>query len=179
MAGCCVMPRPRAVVSFYGYGDIVGDWYSKPDPFYLRQPRITEEESERLVEGPVISERGDGQGKEKFYLYCRQNGLWPQEVGGRDPEEDASFFVAYCPVRNVSADYPPTLLLHGDQDTDVPCEQSVLMSGALARHQVTHELITLCGKGHGFDQEMDAPEVQDAFSTVLAFLDSHAKDGTA
>ncbi len=179
MAGCCVVPCPRAVVSFYGYGDIVGDWYSKPDSHYLQQPRVLEEEVERFLGGPVISERGGGHGMDKFYLYCRQNGLWPQEVGGRDPEEDASFFVPYCPVKNVSADYPATLLLHGDEDTDVPCEQSVQMSEALARHQVMHELISLPGKGHGFDQEMDEPEVQNAFSTVLAFLDTHPRAGRA
>lgn len=33
MSGCCVLPRPKAIISFYGYGDIIGDWYSKPDPF--------------------------------------------------------------------------------------------------------------------------------------------------
>src|ERR1041384_8278971 len=27
MAGFCLEPRPKALVAFYGYGDIVGDWY--------------------------------------------------------------------------------------------------------------------------------------------------------
>jgi len=27
MSGFCVEPRPRALVAFYGYGDIVGEWY--------------------------------------------------------------------------------------------------------------------------------------------------------
>ena len=25
MSGCCIQPLPKAIVSFYGYGDIVGD----------------------------------------------------------------------------------------------------------------------------------------------------------
>src|SRR5437764_11904132 len=37
MSGFCVEPRPQALVSFYGYGDIVGPWYSRPDPFYCQQ----------------------------------------------------------------------------------------------------------------------------------------------
>jgi dipeptidyl aminopeptidase/acylaminoacyl peptidase len=134
---------------------------------------VSEEESGSLSRGPVISEPYEGRGKDKFYLYCRQKGLWPQEVGGRDPETVPSFFVPYCPVQNVSTDYPPTLLLHGDRDTDVPYEQSVLMADELTRHKVEHQLITMCAVGHGFDSEMDIPGVRDAFVKVLSFLDRH------
>ena len=175
MAGWCVQPAPRAIVSFCGYGDIVGDWYSKPDPFYCNQPMISEEESGRRLSGPVISEPYEGRGTEKLYRYCRQNGLWPQEVGGRNPVEDPDFFAQYCPVRHVADNYPPTLLLHGELDTDVPYQQSVLMAEELSRHNVEHELITMEGRGHGFDGEMDDPVVRDAFTRVLAFLDVHTK----
>jgi acetyl esterase/lipase len=173
MSGFCVEPRPEAVVSFYGYGDIAGDWYGKPDPFYCSQPIVTEEASGRLEIGPVISEPYEGRGKERFYLYCRQQGCWPQEVAGHDPHEERSFFKPYCPVQNISSSYPPTLLLHGDRDTDVPYEQSALMSEELARHQVQHELVTMAGRGHGFDRETDDPLVRESFQKVLAFLNSH------
>jgi acetyl esterase/lipase len=36
--------------------------------------------------------------------------------------------------RNVSEKYPPTLLLHGDKDTDVPFEQSEQMAQELKRY---------------------------------------------
>jgi dipeptidyl aminopeptidase/acylaminoacyl peptidase len=116
---------------------------------------------------------------DQFYLYCRQNGLWPLEVGGRDPEREASFFVPYCPTQNISAGFPPTLLLHGDRDTDVPFQQSVLLAEALAQNQVSHELFTMPGRGHGFDEDMDDRLVEDAFNQVLAFLDKHVKRGQA
>jgi acetyl esterase/lipase len=163
MAGVCATPRPRALVSFYGYGDIVADWYGKPDPFYCQQPRVSAEEAEH--------NRG------RLYLYYRQNGLWPREVGGRDPATEPEFFVPYCPAHNVGTDYPPTLLLHGDQDTDVPYAQSVQMAEVLTRHGVPHELVTMAGYGHGFDGKMDDPMVQAAFQRVLAFLDSHTQTG--
>jgi acetyl esterase/lipase len=159
MAGVCAAPRPRAVVSFYGYGDIVGDWYAKPDPFYCQEPRVSAEEAAR--------NRG------RLYLYYRQNGLWPREVGGRDPATEPDFFVPYCPAHNVTVDYPPTILLHGDQDTDVPYEQSVQMAAALAVRGVEHELVTMAGYGHGFDGQSDDPAVQAAFQRVLTFLDRH------
>ncbi len=88
MAGFCVVPRPKAIVSFYGYGDIVGDWYSKPDPFYCQQPAVSEGSIVRNERGPVISEPYEGRGMDYFYLYCRQNGLWPLEVGGHDPKKN-------------------------------------------------------------------------------------------
>jgi acetyl esterase/lipase len=34
MSGFSVSPRPKALVSFYGYGDISADWIARPDPFY-------------------------------------------------------------------------------------------------------------------------------------------------
>jgi acetyl esterase/lipase len=174
MAGCRVAPRPKALVAFYGYGDIAGDWYRKPDPFYCQQPPVSAAESGGEA-GPVISEPYDGRGKDLFYLYCRQNGLWPLAVGGRDPDREPSFFAPYCPVRNITADYPPTLLLHGDRDTDVPHQQSALMARALSDCQVEGELITMAGFGHGFDSDMENPVVRDAFARVLGFLERHLR----
>ena len=170
LAGCLVSPRPRALVAFYGYGDIVADWYTKPDPFYCRQPLVTEEASGRLYHGPVTSQVYEGRRKEQFYLYCRQQGTWPQEVGGRDPDEEPGFFEPYCPLRNVTSSFPPTLLLHGTADTDVPYEQSHLMAAELRRWRIDSELITVDGGGHGFDAQMDEARVQDAFARTLAFL---------
>lgn len=173
MAGSTVQPRPAALVAFYGYGDIVGDWYGKPSPYYCNNfPAISEVESGSAITGPMCTAPYPGRGKELFYLYCRQNGIWAKAVSGHDPATEPDFFVPYCPVQNVTPDYPPTLLLHGDQDTDVPYQQSVLMAEALARHHVPHALITLEGYDHGFDSDMADPTVQEAFTKVLAFLDA-------
>jgi acetyl esterase/lipase len=174
MSGFCVEPRPRALVSFYGYGDIVGPWYSRPDSFYRQQPLVTEEEAYRAVGQPGISGTPGQNERWRFYLYCRQQGLWPKEVAGYDPQTEPDAFRPYCPVQNVTADYPPTLLLHGDRDTDVPYELSVMMAGALAQARVAHELITIPNGGHGFDGA-DHPAAADAFERVLAFLDAHLR----
>src|SRR5438067_6230325 len=56
MSGFCVAPPPKALVAFYGYGDIVGPWYSRPDPFYCQQPLVAKEEAHAAVGGPVISQ---------------------------------------------------------------------------------------------------------------------------
>jgi acetyl esterase/lipase len=172
MAGFCVEPRPKAVVSFYGYGDIIAPWYSRPDPFYCRQPLVTKEEACQAVGQSCISETPGQHDRWRFYLYCRQQGLWPREVASYDPETEPAAFHPFCPVRNVTRDYPPTLLLHGDQDTDVPYQQSVMMAEALAQAGVEHELITIPNGGHGFDGS-GGPVAADAFDRVLSFLDAH------
>lgn len=173
MAGSCLRPRPKALVSFYGYGDIVGEWYSRPDPHYSQQPAVPKSDAYSVVGGPPISENAPGD-RFKFYLYCRQNGLWPKEVAGFVPDKEPKRFIPYCPVRNVTHDYPPTLLLHGDQDTDVPYAQSVQMHEELDRQHVSNELITISGGGYGFDgaRKRDA-KVGEAFERVLGFLHTH------
>jgi acetyl esterase/lipase len=176
MSGCCVEPRPQAIVSFYGYGDIVGDWYSKPDPFYSRQPAISERDAYAAIgRAPIAAAHGD-RAESPIYYYCRQKGLWPNVVGGRDPDEEPEFFRPYCPVQNVGPDYPPTLLLHGEQDTDVPFAQSTLMAEALSRQGIEHTLIPIRGGPHGFDGDQDEPQVRKAFDAVLAFLQKHLDD---
>jgi acetyl esterase/lipase len=173
MAGFRFHPRPAAVASFYGYGDIAGAWYSRPDPFYNRQPAVSKEEAYDAVGTRVVSEvfPGDqGGNRGRFYLYTRQQGLWPQEVVGHDPDKEPRAFDPLCPLRNVTKSYSPTLLLHGDKDTDVPFEQSALMAKELERHGVRHELITMTGRGHGFDGSMGDPIVAATFDRVLDFL---------
>ena len=169
MAGFRLNPRPAALVSFYGYGDIAGAWYSRPDPFYNRQPAVPKEEAYEAVGTRLISE-DQGGNRGRFYLYTRQQGLWPLEVVGHHPDKEPRAFDPMCPVRNITKEYPPTLLLHGDNDTDVPYEQSVLMAKELERQGVQHELITMPGRGHGFDGTMWDPAVAQTFDRVLSFL---------
>jgi acetyl esterase/lipase len=149
MTGCCLDPPPRALVSYFGYGDITTPWYSEPDEFYRRQPLVAKEEALGSVGTSVLSEPPPQSRRGRFYLYCRQNGIWPNEVAGHDPRSEARWFDRYCPIRNVTAKYPPTLLIHGTKDTDVPYSESKNMADKLAATGVRHELLTVEGAGHG------------------------------
>jgi acetyl esterase/lipase len=161
MAGTGVDPKPRALVSFWGYGDIAGEWYSRPDPFYRQQPLVTKEEADR-------------NGGAKLYLYCRQQGLWPHVVTGYDPDKEPRLFDPFCPVRNVTRAYPPTLLIHGTKDTDVPYELSVQMEKALAAEGVVHQLITIPDGGHGFDKR-NTEVAARTYQQVVEFLNKNRK----
>jgi acetyl esterase/lipase len=176
MTGFRVNPPPRALISFYGYGDITGSWYSQPDSFYNQETKVSTEKAYNVIGDSIISNTPQFliDGRSQFYLYCRQQGLWPQKVSGHDPDSEKLWFSGYEPLRNISKNYPPTLLLHGEKDTDVPFEQSFLMSEELKQQGVEFEFINNPDWGHGFDfAGLKDPAVKDAFNKVLKFLEKH------
>jgi len=174
MTGFRVKPCPACLVSFWGYGDLIGDWYSAPSPHSRHHATtLSGEDVRRQVDGPAISDARDRPGDGgAFYQYCRQQGIWPQEVSGWDPRSEAERFRPYMPVHNVTSGYPPTLLIHGTEDTDVPYEQSVMMGDELREHGVDHELIAIPGGEHGLAGG-DPGLVSAAHQSALAFLERH------
>jgi acetyl esterase/lipase len=180
MTGVAVRPRPTALVAYWGYGDVDGEWYTTPSEFYRKQvPLIDKAEAYRGVGGKAITGSEDGvdfKARGRFYLYLRQNGLWTREVTGFDPATEKARLDPYCPVRNVSPEYPPTLLVHGTEDTDVPYQLSANMARELARHKVSHELVTVAGAGHGLSGG-DKKLVADAHAKALAFIRARMQGG--
>ncbi len=163
--------QPRAIVSFFGYGDILDEWYSQPSEHYCQHPLVSRDEALRAV-GTVETTAGEFS-RFAYYLYTRQQGNWVQSVSGLHPEEDREKLLAYCPELLARPDYPPTMLLHGDADTDVPFGQSVAMHARLRDLGVECQLVTMPGMGHSFDQDGTNPEVQRAMEQVLTFLRKH------
>jgi dipeptidyl aminopeptidase/acylaminoacyl peptidase len=84
-------------------------------------------------------------------------------VGGDGPLEE------FCPERLVTQAFPPTLLFHGESDTDVPLEQSLSMATALDVAGVPHRLRIVPGASHSFDRAGDAA-ARDALAETVAFL---------
>jgi arylsulfatase A-like enzyme/dienelactone hydrolase len=71
-----------------------------------------------------------------------------------------------CTLYQVSSDDPPFLIFHGDQDTQVPVEQSQRLHAKLQATGVPSELHVLPGAGHG-GRAFDTAEVRTA---IRAFL---------
>jgi acetyl esterase/lipase len=172
MTGYCIKPRPKALISISGYGDIVKPWISAPSEHYVQQPRVSKEEADASVGSACLT---DGRGtRGKFYLYCRQNGIWPQEVSGHNPATEPRWFDRYCPVRNVSAKYPPTVLIHGTADTEVAYEASDEMDKALTQFKVPHKFITIPGGQHVLGGSTDS-EKAAIYEQALAFVKEHVR----
>jgi len=175
-AGYRARPRPAVLVAFWGYGDLIGDWYSKPSPHPRHhRTKLTRDAAWQQVSGPVVadSRQREGNGGD-FYQFCRQTGSWPEAVSGWDPHAEAEKYLPYMPIRNVTGDYPPTLLIHGTADTDVPYEQSVMMSREFQKHGVVHLLLAIENGEHGLAGG-DPKEIDQAYKTALEFVDQHMK----
>lgn len=170
MAG--LRSKPQVVISFYGTGDRFGP--KNNDPPQLPHQNISEAKARRQLGPPVTDARQRKGDVELFRLYCMQNGIWGKEIWGWDPVKEPEKDLPYTPLKNVSADYPPTLLLHGTEDTDITYDNSVRMAEALKAHGVKHEFISLSNVGHSFDRA-DRETIERAYDAVFKFLDSNLK----
>ena len=177
LCGIRLDPRPRAVVSLYGYGDLLAAWCHQPDPYYNKQAAIDGAVARRIADTAATESTPEAP-RIPLYFYLRQQGSWVREITGMDPSRDYDRLVRLCPVRNIDDDFPPTLLLHGTADTDVPYYASVEMMHALESRGLRAELISIPGAGHVFDRavtsaDLSAPAPSDAarsFHDIVAFL---------
>jgi len=178
LLGALARPRPRVVVPFSGYGDVAGPWYSEPDAFYLSRKSEDPDKVRKSISATVLTECADAL-KGAFYRYCRQHGLWPKEVIGFHPSERPDIFEQACPERLVTPDYPPTFLMHGTNDTDVPFARAESMYDALQRNGVESALAAIEGGPHGCIHKQvnwpgpDEPQVSAALNDLREFLESH------
>ncbi|HEX7900213.1 MAG TPA: alpha/beta hydrolase [Planctomycetota bacterium] len=174
MAGL-LEPRPTALVAYWGYGDVDGAWYTTPSAFYRRaHPLFEREEVLKALAPEVVTApagKAQAEARSRYYYYLRQNGLWTREVAGFEPGKRLD---PYCPVRNVTPAYPPSMLIHGTADDDVPYELSAAMAKELEKHKVAHELVTVQGSGHGLSGG-DPKAVAAAYEKSRAFIKANLK----
>ena len=172
-AGFRASPRPTALVSFWGYGDLIGDWYSQPSPHQRHQTDSSFDVVIKQVDGPPIASEGDRDGDGGIcYRYCRKHGIWPQQVSTWDPHKTSEKCYPSLPLNNLTAEYPPSLLLHGTKDTDVPYQQLVLMAAGLRTLNIEHQLISITGGEHGLGGG-DPQRSDAAYGAAKAFIQRH------
>lgn len=149
LAACKFSPKPRAVASFWGFGDITAPWEAGPSEHYLKAPRVSLTDARAslaLTPVPIAS----GEDRSLFYLYCRQQGLWLPEVTGHALPQDRAWLQQHCPLHLIQRDFPATVLVHGRDDSDVPATESDHLAARLRSQGVHHMYHSLPGVGHGF-----------------------------
>ena len=173
-AGYRVKPRPAVLVAYWGYGDLIGDWYSQPSPHPRHQGKdLTDEAIARIENGPPVANAEDRKGNGgPYYQMLRRRGTWPKKVSGWDPKTEPEKFTPYMAARNVTKDYPPTLLIHGTKDTDVPHEQSEIMAREFEKHGVTFEFISVENGEHGLGGA-EQKDIEAAREKVLPFIQKY------
>jgi dipeptidyl aminopeptidase/acylaminoacyl peptidase len=158
-------------VSFWGFGDIDGSWTTTPNKIFLKRDLISDEEAMTLAGDRVLTnvDQNTGPDRRKFFVYLNQRGTWANVATGYEQKTEGDRFTPFCPIRNLSAKYPPVLLVHGTADIDVPYEKSVEMAAALKTLGRPYRLITLEKGRHG-GRGGDPKQVIQAMQDTMEFI---------
>jgi acetyl esterase/lipase len=99
-------------------------------------------------------------------------------VDDATPKNSIEYKTAWAasPVNYVSADDPPTLLIHGDADRTVPFHQSELLEAALKQVNVPVKLIRIEGADHGPDFP-GAKNPPDYKAEMVKWFDTYLRKG--
>jgi len=151
------------IIAFAGYGDLGGEWYYEPSKFFLDYKEVgyVKDKLDRREPFQSTEERID------LYVYLRQKGLWPEFMLGK---ELAPLTEKLSPIRHLSPTFPPTVLVHGDNDCDVPVSTSIEMAAALDRHRVPHKLLVMPGFDHDLFEKVTDSQVAAAWREALSFV---------
>ena len=90
---------------------------------------------------------------------------------GGQPEEKPALAKLASPVAHVDAHNPPLLLLHGDQDPQMPVNQSLELQGVYEKLNLPVKLVIIHGGGHGGKEFYDTERI----AIVSQFLKQHLK----
>jgi acetyl esterase/lipase len=86
---------------------------------------------------------------------------------GGTPTANPSLYQSSSPINYVTAQTPPTLLLHGTADPIVPISQSTALKTKLETSGVAVKMVTYTNAGHG---DWDAATFANAYAEIVSFL---------
>ncbi|HJR69846.1 MAG TPA: alpha/beta hydrolase [Gammaproteobacteria bacterium] len=104
-----------------------------------------------------------------FGLGIREPAL--KRLLGALPKENESAAKLASPVLHVDRTDPPLFMLHGDQDPQMPINQSHELQGAYEQQGLDARFIVVHGAAHGGDAFYSPANVEH----VAAFLDAHLR----
>ncbi len=98
-------------------------------------------------------------------------------LGGspRESDEIRNRYLIASPTARVSAQTPPTLLVHGRQDQLVKSENMFLLAEQLKNSNISHETILIPYAQHGFDYNFYGWGAQIVKPAMLKFLRENVK----
>jgi dipeptidyl aminopeptidase/acylaminoacyl peptidase len=112
-----------------------------------------------------------------FLRYTNRNSAirWETKMGGAPELKPASYRKANV-LPDVDRIKAPLLILHGEEDPQVPPQESQEFAAALKKAGKTFTYVTYPNEGHGFQQREHR---KDAYERELAFLNQYLKPETA
>lgn len=164
LLSACSTIKPFAIISFYGYGRIDSSWATTPNHYYNTKNQVPYSLVEHLLSTiPLTS--CPAEARYALYLYGRQSGKWIELITSSPEERKMN-----SPYYYLDAHFPPTILLHGTNDQDVPYSESEAIYTKLKDLKVPTQLVTIPNGKHLFDTNFNSPVVQRAYKEVISFL---------
>ncbi|MAN27569.1 MAG: hypothetical protein CMH14_09675 [Mesonia sp.] len=91
-----------------------------------------------------------------------------------DKDKTTAILKYYSPEQLVNKYTVPTLVMHGNNDKRVPIKQSIILSDALKKNQVSHRLYTYKKAIHGF-KNMNMEEIEKVTADMLIFIEEQTE----
>jgi acetyl esterase/lipase len=95
-------------------------------------------------------------------------GEYVRNVMACDPESERHPYIAASPFACATPKMPPTFIIHGDADQEVPIEQSMMFHEKLLRMKVPSELKICPGRRHGWHKH--GADFWEALSAMDEFI---------
>lgn len=156
---------PKGVISYYGYGFTLPDWYETASIDYLKYPMVTKDQVDNMIKDDFIAS-GNIQERFPLYLYGRQTGRWISMAFGNSIDNFKSQYV--LGKDNISSNYPPTFLAHNFKDIDVPFAESMELSKLIPNTKI----FTCSAEDHDFDRHENSIHTINLLNETIEFLDS-------
>lgn len=157
--------NPEGIISYYGYGFTVPDWYETSSIDYLKYPMVTKNLVDNIIKDDFIASASI---QERFplYLYGRQTGQWKSMVFGKAIDNFKSQYV--LGKHNINPNFPPTFIAHNFRDIDVPFAESMELSKLIPNTKV----FTCSAEDHDFDRHENSIHTRNLLNETISFLDS-------
>lgn len=91
------------------------------------------------------------------------------QVTGGNPSTHATLYQQSSPMSFITAQSPPTIILHGGADIVVAPSQSVMLRDQLQTLSVPHQYVFYPTESHGWT----GTNMIDSFDKIMAFLNTH------
>lgn len=131
---------------------------------------FTQSEDGLEPEGPHENEFSDVKCIVDFYGPIDTSKRDDIGILGKTRQEAPWMYRQFSPLSHLNKNDPPVLIIHGEDDTIVEVQHSRVLSEALAKLEIEHELEIIQGAGHGFGIELAEKNV---LTTLLSFLKRH------
>lgn len=161
----------RAVISFYGPGDLEAMYYHTNQHLTTRAtPGRPKKTGPTQMPGWIIKKMG----KEYHRLNMDKgfaNTNFAPLLGGH-PDECPGTYALFSPVTHVHPGCPPTLLIHGEQDVMAPVKTTCSLFTQLVEKKVQTVMHILPQTDHAFDLQLPkiSPSAHNAFFDAERFL---------